>query len=170
MTPGWLLLIAGGGLVAGIFSAFKSPRVWLAATLAGAVAAFAAAVWMLATGVVWDWQPDFVIGGEAAASATRRHQRIFSDFAFRARRRGNFVFQRILVRQKSSGLRAAGPRVVERAAAQHGLRAAVRERPALPHRLGNLHRLRLFSHHRANASAPKRAPPAGFISPRRMWR
>jgi len=65
MTPGWLLLIAGGGLVAGIFSAFQSPRVWLSATLAGAVAAFAAAVWMLATGVVWDWQPGFVIGGEA---------------------------------------------------------------------------------------------------------
>jgi hydrogenase-4 component B len=63
MTPGWLLLIAGMGLVAGI-SAFKSPRVWLAATLVGAIAAFAAAVWMLANGVVWDWQPDFFIGGE----------------------------------------------------------------------------------------------------------
>jgi hydrogenase-4 component B len=64
MTPGWLLLIAGTGTVAGILSAFKSPRVWLAATLAGAIAAFAAAVWMLAGGAVWDWQPDFVIGGE----------------------------------------------------------------------------------------------------------
>ena len=65
MTPGWLLLLAGGGLVAGILGAFKSPRVWLGPTLAGAVAALAAAVWMLAGGVVWDWQPDFVIGGEA---------------------------------------------------------------------------------------------------------
>ncbi|MDD5139773.1 MAG: proton-conducting transporter membrane subunit [Verrucomicrobiales bacterium] len=64
MTPGWLLLIAGVGLVTGIFSAFKSPRAWLAVTLVGAVAAFAAAVWMLASGAVWDWQPDFVIGGE----------------------------------------------------------------------------------------------------------
>ncbi len=64
MTPGWLLLIAGVGLVAGIFSAFKSPRVWLAATLAGAVAVFVAAVCMLASGVPWNWQPDFVIGGE----------------------------------------------------------------------------------------------------------
>ena len=64
MTLGWLLLIAGAGLVAGIFSAFKFPRVWLAVTLAGAVVAFAAAVWMLASGVVWDWQPDFIIGGE----------------------------------------------------------------------------------------------------------
>jgi hydrogenase-4 component B len=63
MTPGWLLLVAGVGLAAGI-SAFKLPRVWLAATLAGAAAAFAAAVWMLATGAVWDWQLDFIIGGE----------------------------------------------------------------------------------------------------------
>ncbi len=65
MTPGWLLLIAGGGLVAGIFSARKSPRVWLATTLAGAIAALAAAAGMLASGAIWDWQPGFVIGGEA---------------------------------------------------------------------------------------------------------
>ena len=63
MTPGWLLLIAGVGLAAGI-SVFKFPRVWLAATLTGAIAAFAAAVWMLAGGVTWDWQPNIVIGGE----------------------------------------------------------------------------------------------------------
>ena len=65
MTPGWLLLIAGAGLVAGIISAFKSPRVWLVATLTGAVGALIAAVWMLVGGVIWDWQPGFVIGGEA---------------------------------------------------------------------------------------------------------
>jgi hydrogenase-4 component B len=65
MTPGWLLSIAGAGLAAGIFSAFKLPRVWLAATLSGAVAALIAAVWMLAGGATWDWQPGFVIGGEA---------------------------------------------------------------------------------------------------------
>ena len=64
MTPGWLLLIAGGGLVAGIFSAFKSPRVWLAATLAGAGAGFSAAVWVLASGVTWEWRPGFILGGE----------------------------------------------------------------------------------------------------------
>ena len=64
MTPGWLLLLAGTGLIAGIFSAFKLPRVWLAATLAGAVAAFTAATWMLTTGAVWNWKPDFEIGGE----------------------------------------------------------------------------------------------------------
>jgi hydrogenase-4 component B len=65
MIPGWLLLTAGAGLAAGILSAFKSARVWLACTLAGAMAALAAALWMLASGVTWDWQPDFVIGGEA---------------------------------------------------------------------------------------------------------
>ena len=64
MTPGWLLLIAGCGIVAGICSAFKLPRVWLATTFAGAVAAFAAAVWILAGNAAWDWQPNFVIGGE----------------------------------------------------------------------------------------------------------
>ena len=64
MTPGWLLLIAGIGIATGM-AAFQAPRVWLVATLAGAGAAFAAAVWMLTTGVVWNWQPAFVIGGEA---------------------------------------------------------------------------------------------------------
>jgi hydrogenase-4 component B len=65
MTPGWWLLIAGAGLVAGILGAFNSPRLWLAATLTGAGAAFAAAVEMLAGGMTWDWRPAFVIGGEA---------------------------------------------------------------------------------------------------------
>jgi hydrogenase-4 component B len=64
MTPGWPLLIAGVGLAAGIFSAFKLPRVWLAVTLASAGAAFAAATCLCASGTVWDWQPGFVIGGE----------------------------------------------------------------------------------------------------------
>jgi hydrogenase-4 component B len=64
MTAGWLLLIAGGGLVAGIFSAFKLPRVWLVTTLVGAFAGFAAAILMMASGVTWDWQLQFVIGGE----------------------------------------------------------------------------------------------------------
>ena len=106
MTPGWLLLVAGTGLVAGIFSAFKSPRVWLAATLAGAVAAFAAAVWMLATGAVWDWQPDFV------SVANRLHLRLDGLSAFFlvllsvVGGAGTLYSQRVLVGQKSSGFRA----------------------------------------------------------------
>ena len=63
MTPGWLLLIAGAGMAAGMFCAFPSPRLWLAATLAGAGAALAAAAWMLAGEAAWDWQPGVVLGG-----------------------------------------------------------------------------------------------------------
>jgi hydrogenase-4 component B len=64
MTPGWLLLIAGGGMVAGIFGARKRPGVWLAVTLVGAAAAFTAAAWALGGGAIWNWEPGFVIGGE----------------------------------------------------------------------------------------------------------
>jgi hydrogenase-4 component B len=64
VTPGWLLLIAAGGLVAGIGTAFKAPRGWLVTTLIGAGAAFAAAAWMLTSGATWEWQPAFRIGGE----------------------------------------------------------------------------------------------------------
>ena len=63
MTPGWPLLIAGIGLVAGMFAAFRAPRLWLGATLIGASAALAAAIWILAVGGVWDWRPGFIIGG-----------------------------------------------------------------------------------------------------------
>jgi len=45
-------------------TAYRFPRWWLVATLIGAGAALAAAVWVLITGVTWDWQPDFRVGGE----------------------------------------------------------------------------------------------------------
>lgn len=64
MTPGLLLLIAVACLLGGIALAFKSPGAWLAVTFAGHAAALAAAVWTLATGVVWEWTPDFLISGE----------------------------------------------------------------------------------------------------------
>jgi len=64
MMPGYLLLLAMAGMTAGLLGAFRAPRVWRFATLAGAVAAFAAAVWILATGATWDWQPEFILGGE----------------------------------------------------------------------------------------------------------
>ena len=63
MTPGDLLLISLAGMVGGLL-AHRSPRRWLAATLVGAGAALGAAVWTLAGGGVWDWQPDFRLGGE----------------------------------------------------------------------------------------------------------
>jgi hydrogenase-4 component B len=65
MTPGWLLLVAGAGLVAGMGCAFPAPRLWLGATLTAAGAALAAAVWLLAGGAAWDWRPDFTLAGEA---------------------------------------------------------------------------------------------------------
>jgi hydrogenase-4 component B len=64
MTPGSLLLIALAGMVAGLLGAYRAPRLWLLATLAGTIAAFAAAVWILATGATWNWRPDFILGGE----------------------------------------------------------------------------------------------------------
>jgi hydrogenase-4 component B len=64
MTPGCLLLIAIAGMMTGLLGAFRAPRAWLFATLAGAIAAFAAAVWILTTGATWDWQPEFSLGGE----------------------------------------------------------------------------------------------------------
>jgi hydrogenase-4 component B len=64
MTPGWLLFIAAAGLVAGIFAAFRAPRVWFTATLIGAIAALAGAILILASGSAWDWQAVFAVGGE----------------------------------------------------------------------------------------------------------
>ena len=71
MMAGWLLLLAGAGMVGGMV-AFRFPRLWLTVTLAGAGTAFAAAVTGLVAaartpggGPVWDWQPGMVLGGQA---------------------------------------------------------------------------------------------------------
>jgi hydrogenase-4 component B len=64
MTPGDLLLISMAGTAGGLLAAYRSPRVWGIATLVGAAAALGAAVWILVTGAVWDWRPDFQIAGE----------------------------------------------------------------------------------------------------------
>ena len=64
MTPGSLLLIAWTGMLAGLLTAYRAPRGWLVATVAGVVAALGAAVWILATGATWNWQPDFRLAGE----------------------------------------------------------------------------------------------------------
>src|ERR1039457_3892194 len=76
MTPGGLLLFALAGMLIGLLAAWRSPRGWLAATLAGTPAAFAAAVWILTTGATWDWQTDFILGGE------RLHLRLDGVSAF----------------------------------------------------------------------------------------
>ena len=64
MTPGSLLLIAWAMMLAGLLTAYRAPRGWLAATVTGIAAALAAAVWVLATGVTWNWQPEFLLAGE----------------------------------------------------------------------------------------------------------
>jgi hydrogenase-4 component B len=65
VTPGALLAIAAAGMLAGIAGAWRAPRLWLFATLAGSAAALAAAIGVLATGGVWEWRSTFEIGGDA---------------------------------------------------------------------------------------------------------
>ena len=64
MSPGYLLAGAGVAFVVGIAAALKSPRLWMAATVAGAGAAFAAAVLVLLGGAAWMWQPGWALCGE----------------------------------------------------------------------------------------------------------
>lgn len=64
MTPGWLLLVAGLGMLIGMVSAFRAKRVWLAATITSAVAALAAAAWVLKAGATWVGRTTLAIGGE----------------------------------------------------------------------------------------------------------
>jgi len=63
MIPG-LLTLAAVGLLAGMGTAYRAPRAWLAGTLTGAASALAAAVWVLVTGETWEWVGRFLIGGQ----------------------------------------------------------------------------------------------------------
>ena len=65
MSPGTLLLVSAIAMMAGILAARRTPRLWLAVTLIAAAAAMAAATWILATGVEWDWRSHLTLGGEA---------------------------------------------------------------------------------------------------------
>lgn len=64
MSPGFLLAAAGTAFILSLLAAFRFPRCWLAALIAGALAAFTAAAQTLATGAAWEWQSLFRIGGE----------------------------------------------------------------------------------------------------------
>jgi hydrogenase-4 component B len=64
VTPGWLVFAAGAGVVVGLCGS-RAPRVWLTATVAGAAAALAAALWVLIAGQTWDWRFAVTLGGEA---------------------------------------------------------------------------------------------------------
>jgi hydrogenase-4 component B len=76
MTPGSLLLLALAAMLVAFMASRRFPLVWTAVTLVGTFAALAAAVWMLAGGAPWDWQPDFRLGG------TRIHLQLDGISAF----------------------------------------------------------------------------------------
>ncbi|HXG48650.1 MAG TPA: proton-conducting transporter membrane subunit [Methylomirabilota bacterium] len=58
------LTISGAAMLFSVLVGVRAPRLWLAGVLAGAAAGLSAAVGVLMTGVVWDWQSSFALGGE----------------------------------------------------------------------------------------------------------
>jgi hydrogenase-4 component B len=64
MTTGSMLLVGAFAGLAAILSAWVSPRLWLAATLVGALAALLAAAHVAAGGPTWDWHSQFRVCGE----------------------------------------------------------------------------------------------------------
>lgn len=65
MTPGHLLSAAAGAMLLSLAAGARGPRLWLGGLLAGASSAMTVAVWVLATGMAWEWRSGFQIGGEA---------------------------------------------------------------------------------------------------------
>jgi hydrogenase-4 component B len=64
MTPGYLVLIATVGFVAGILLGKRRPGLWLAVTLLASAAMFLTAITVLGGGAVWEWRSTFAVGGE----------------------------------------------------------------------------------------------------------
>jgi hydrogenase-4 component B len=64
MCTGPLLLASLLATTAGLAAGWRAPRLWLAATLAGAVFAATAAFVLLAGDAVWEWRGAFALGGE----------------------------------------------------------------------------------------------------------
>ncbi len=65
MSPGPLLFGAALGQLAGMIVSRRAPRFWLPATLASAVAALGAALFVLGGGAEWQWRSDFAIAGDS---------------------------------------------------------------------------------------------------------
>lgn len=61
---GPLLTAAAAGLAAGVLTGRRTPRLWLALTVASAASALGAALLVLATGSPWEWHSAFLLGGE----------------------------------------------------------------------------------------------------------
>jgi hydrogenase-4 component B len=59
-----LLLVAAAGMFLALLAGRVAPRLWLAATLMGMMAALAAAVMVLVAGAGWEWSSGFLVGGE----------------------------------------------------------------------------------------------------------
>jgi len=64
MTTGWMLFVGAIAGAAALLCGWLSPRIWLAATLAGGLAALIAAVHVAAGGSPWDWHSQFRVCGE----------------------------------------------------------------------------------------------------------
>ena len=65
MTLGLLLLIAFVALGSSTVAGFRRPRIWLALTVIGAVIGMVAALRVLLAGDHWEWQSEFLLGGES---------------------------------------------------------------------------------------------------------
>ena len=59
-----LLTISGVGMLAGICTGTRAPKLWLTGVLVGAAGGVGAAMVALTTGVVWDWHSALTLGGE----------------------------------------------------------------------------------------------------------
>ena len=59
-----LLTLSGVGMIASILAGMRVPKLWLAGVVVGAATGLGAAVMVLATGVVWDWQSALILGGD----------------------------------------------------------------------------------------------------------
>lgn len=64
LTIGTLLTVAAAGVLGSLAVSSRAPRGWLALLLASASAAGLASVWVLATGVEWEWRSGFRLGNE----------------------------------------------------------------------------------------------------------
>ena len=65
MTLGLLLLIALVALLTSIVAGFRRPRLWLTLTATGAAVGMVAALRVLLAGDLWEWQSEFLLGGES---------------------------------------------------------------------------------------------------------
>ena len=167
MSAAPLLLVAAGGMLVSILVGRAAERFWLTATLVGATAALVAAGRVLAGGAEWEWRSGFLLGGEAlhlrldAVSALFLVLLCVVGGAGAVYGRGYWTER---AHPRSARLR---PCLVERfgdvpwAGARHG------QWLAFSHRMGAVHRQRLFSRDAGAAKATRYGRRAGSTWRRR---